>query len=286
MEFVTDLYRKLDDQLGKIELETADILTIAKQSYHAVESAMGQLKTFITSYTFRNAAEEIYFFKELKPKFYSKLIYFMRLFEVETNRPEGSIRTQRKYLYKRLDTIKRFSKENITFYKYYRSGASYMDAAYFTRDKFDILIGLDVSYFDCDQSFCTSHDLKAATLLANEELVVYLNKGLLRLNCDYQPGNKVSMLEELGLTWAETKAAFVELMYGLHDQGAFYNTKTKQRADIKDIARFFEIVCDMDLGNYYRTFQELSIRKKGRTVFLDKIKDGVIKRMNERDENT
>ncbi|MHB8207646.1 RteC domain-containing protein [Mucilaginibacter sp.] len=283
MEFVTELYQELEQQLGRIETETGDILEMAKRSYYAVEAVMIRLKTYITGYTFKEPSEEIYFFKELKPLFYARLIYFIRLFEMETNRPDGSERTQRKYLKKQLATIKRYSEENRTFYKYYRSGATYMDGAYFTRDKFDILIGLDVSYFDCDQSFCTSHDYKVAMLLANEQLVAYLNKGLQRLN-NRHIDNKITMLEELGLNWAETKTSFVELMYGLQSIGAFYNVKTKAKADIKDIARFFEIVLDMELGNYYRLYYDIRLRKKEPASFIDKIKISLIKRMNDTDD--
>lgn len=266
-----------------IELEANGVLELAKLSYQAVEAAMVQLKAFIITYTFKDEAEEIYFFRELKPGFYSRLIYYIRLFEIETNKPDGSDRAQRKYFKKKLSGIKTYSEENMTFYKYYRSGAIHMDSAYFTRDKFDILIGIDASYFDCDPVFCTSHDYKVAMLLANEQLVVYLNKALLKLNGQYSD-SKMNVLEDLGLNWAETKTAFVELMYGLQSLGAFYNVKTKAKADLNDIARFFEVVLGIDLGNYYRVYYDIRLRKKEPTTFIDKIKHSLIKRMNETDD--
>jgi len=282
MEYVIELYRQLEQQLDKLETEASGDLELIKHCYRATEEAMVQLKTFISSYTFKNVTEEIYFFKELKPKFYSRLIYYVKLFEIETNKPVGAIQAQRKYLSKLLTGINRFNQEHISFYKYYRSGAVHMDAAYFTRDKFDIHIGFDISYFDCDQSFCTNHDYTVATLLANERLTDYLEKKRSRLKSE--ASNSRSAMD-IGLMWAETKSAFVELMYGLQSRGAFYNSKTNSRADIKEIAQFFEMAFGMDLGNYYRTFQEIRIRKKGRTAFIDKMKDDLIRRMDDSDEN-
>ncbi|RKR80693.1 RteC protein [Mucilaginibacter gracilis] len=283
METVIELYEQLKRKLMDIELTATNILELAKLSYQAVETSMIQLKAFVITYTFKDTAEEIYFFRELKPGFYSRMIYYIRLFEIETNKPDGSDRAQRKYFKKKLGGIKTYSEENIPFYKYYRSGARHMDIAYFTRDKFDILIGIDVSYFDCDPAFCTSHDYKVAMLLANEQLIAYLNKALQKLSGQYSD-SKINVLEDLGLNWAETKTAFVELMYGLQSLGAFYNVKTKAKADINDIARFFEVVLGIDLGNYYRLYYDIRLRKKEPTTFIDKLKQSLIKRMNETDD--
>jgi hypothetical protein len=275
MKTVTELYDQLDQQLNTISFETSDVLESTKLSYRAVEAAMSQLKAYIIAYDFKDIQEEIYFFKELKPRFYARLIYFIRLFDIETNRPDGSKGAQAKYLKKHLAAIKRYCQDNMTFYKYYRSGATYLDNVYFTRDKYDLLIGIDVSYFDCDQHFCTSHDYKAATLLANEQLAAYLSNSLSRLNGNLAD-SKMSMLDELGLRWAETKVSFVELLYALHSVGAFYNTKTQSKADVKDIAKFFEITLNINPGNIYRVFYDIRLRKKEPIPFIKKMDSELI----------
>jgi len=284
MESIRERYKQLEKELDDIEHIAISKIEKSKASFKACEKAMTELKTFLADYVFKDVAEEIYFFKELKPKFYCKLIYYVRLFEIETERPIGPARTQRKYLNKCITSIKRYTHDNSGFYKYYRSGAAYLDADYFTREKYDIMIGFDLSYFDCDQSFCTNHDYTVATLLANELLITYLDAELLKLKGE-QTNLKSSVSEEFGLNWGDTKAAFIELLYGLQTLGVFYNSKTRTKADISQVARFFETVLGLDLGNYYRTFQEIRIRKKGRTAFLDKLREQLIERMDETDEN-
>jgi hypothetical protein len=41
----------------------------------------------------------------------------------------------------------------------------------------------------------------------------------------------------------------------------------------------------VELGNYYNSFQEMRLRKKSRTTFLDQLTEKLVQRMNEADEN-
>lgn len=284
MEFIIELYQQLEKELTDIELKSDNTIEMSKTSFEVCERIISKLKALITNYTFKNDIEEIYFFKQLKPKFYSKLIYYVRLFELESLKPLGATGARKKYLNKHLRAIKRYTEDHRDIYKYYRSAAVYMDEAYFLRTKRDIMIGFDVSYFDGDESFSRCHDNTLATLLANEKVAEYLNNELLRLKYDQNVG-KPAVVEDFGISWAETKSSFIELLYGLQTMGVFYNAKTRTKADISQVARFFEMALGIDLGNYYRTFQEIRIRKKGRTTFIDKLRDQLIQRMDEADEN-
>ncbi|MGN6568142.1 MAG: RteC domain-containing protein, partial [Flavipsychrobacter sp.] len=275
---------QLEQQLNRLAQENLNMLESAKLSFLAAEQAMLQLKAFMKTYTFSNTADEIYFFKELKPKFYSKLVYYVKVFEIESQKPLGATRPLKKYLNKHLAAIRRHSQDHQMFYKYCRSGATYMDEVYFIRASHDIMIGFDLSYLDSTEHFCCNHDLTLATLIANEQLSDYLNHELTKLTSSQLKIN-ANPFQEMELNWAETKASFVELMYGLQSLGAFYNSKTKTKADMSQVARFFETTLNIDLGNYYRTFQEIRIRKKGRTVFIDKLREQLIQRMDEADEN-
>ncbi|WP_245806797.1 RteC domain-containing protein [Arenibacter amylolyticus] len=72
-----------------------------------------------------------------------------------------------------------------------------------------------------------------------------------------------------------------ELIYELHYQGVFDNGSS----DIRLIAKFFESTFNFDLGNLYQTYLELRTRKMSKTKFLDALRDGLIKKMDDRDEN-
>ncbi|WP_313138663.1 SulP family inorganic anion transporter [Myroides sp.] len=73
-------------------------------------------------------------------------------------------------------------------------------------------------------------------------------------------------------------STITELIYALHSQGAFGN------ADIITIAKTFESTFNISLGDFYHTFMELKARKINRTKFIDSLRDALIKKMDEEDE--
>ncbi len=56
------------------------------------------------------------------------------------------------------------------FYRYYRSCADYLDAAYFVRGKSDMEQYLETFYYERDPQFSTNCDFKVARILANDML--------------------------------------------------------------------------------------------------------------------
>ena len=85
---------------------------------------------------------------------------------------------------------------------------------------------------------------------------------------------------EKKLQWTGAKVSLIELIYSLQTTGVINNGT----ADIKLLTNFFERTFQVDLGNVYNVFQEMRIRKKNRTSFLDQLKERLIQRMDEADE--
>ena len=57
-----------------------------------------QLKDKVRQYKFLDEAEEIVFYKELKPKLYALYIYHASIYQIESGKPLGSKKWKRKYL--------------------------------------------------------------------------------------------------------------------------------------------------------------------------------------------
>ncbi|WP_425443436.1 RteC domain-containing protein [Sphingobacterium gobiense] len=55
-------------------------------------------------------------------------------------------------------------------------------------------------------------------------------------------------------------------------------------ADIRLIAKYFEDLFHINLGNFYQTYLELRSRKINPTKFLDALRETLIKKMDEQDE--
>lgn len=84
-------------------------------------------------------------------------------------------------------------------------------------------------------------------------------------------------LEESPLTWTGSKADLIELIYGLETVGVI----NKGGADIKEIARRFENLFNINLGNFYRQFLDIRLRKKEKTCFLNQMKEKLEVRMDD-----
>ena len=278
LSFTNKLLQKLESDLNRIEQENDTLIKQSELSFGICKVAIEELKSFILKYKFKTETEEVRFFKEVKPQFTSRLIFHLMVYNIETKKPNGGKEILKKYLVKELDKLKHYFDYNLDFYKYFRAGGIYLDHKYFVRDTYDIQLTLDGHIFENDTRFSTTHDFKVTKILAHDRLQVHLENELAYL--ESRDANYIYSNHKFKLTWTDSKTALVELIYALHSQGAFDNG----RADIKEIAAYFETTFDIDLGGYYRTYLEIRARKSARTKYLSTLQEKLIKRMDDLDE--
>lgn len=269
---------ELEDQIRFIEQENDIPLQRAELCFSICKKVIDQLKSFMLKYKFKSTSEEIKFFRDIKPQFYSKLIYHLKIYNIETKRPNGGDKVLKKYLVNELGKLKHYFDENLDFYKYYRTGSNYLDHKYFVRGKQDMQLTISSYYFEFDDRFSTTHDSLVSKILAHDQLQVYLEDELLYLERK-EPRQKSQDVPKSKLTWQESKTSLIELIYALQSHGAF-----GAQSDIKEIASYFEYSFNIDLGDYYRTYLEIRIRKTGRTKFLSLLQETLTKRMDQADE--
>jgi hypothetical protein len=274
-KFYIETLRKLETAIQELEIETDCPIQRIEAVIVIIINSLSNLKEYVLEKGFKNTDEEIRFFKHQKPTIVSKLIYYNAIYKIETKKPYGA-KPIRKYLNDELKKLKRYFDNNLEFYKYYRTNNSFIDDKLFLRGKHDIKLSLDTFYFEADHSFSTSHDFKAAKIIANDLIQVYIEDQL--HNTLNRHSNKSIDLPKLN--WTGSKTALTELIYSLYSLGVFDNGN----ADIKVIAKTFESTFDIDLGDFYHTFMELKSRKINQTKFLDSLRDALIRKMEEKDE--
>lgn len=87
--FVSNLEKEITGRLKKIELSDLNILKKSLEASLVLGDAFQQLREFIDSHIFNNEAEEIEFFKVIKPRLYHRLLYYRKVYNIEMNRPVG-----------------------------------------------------------------------------------------------------------------------------------------------------------------------------------------------------
>lgn len=261
------LVEACDTKLKEIENQDLNIIAKAEQSLKISKSYHNQLQELILSKKqFNNIQDEIRFFKEVKPKIVSKLIYWSNILTLETKRPIGSEKTQRKFFKLALKDLIRFWNQNLEFYQYYRSNNTCLDHILFIRGKEDLHMLIEPEYFYADPAFCTSHDLKVAKIMAYDMLAIYIKSEIKKLQRN-EPKSSFNILNKDQLFWTDSKISLVEMIYALHSQGSFNRGTT----EIKELATAFERLFNVDLGDIYRSYIEIKGRQNP-TKFLDELK--------------
>jgi len=275
-----DLLLEFETKLETLESGNGDILYKSETGITHAEKCIKGLRKEVVQNGFLSEDDEIYFFKHIKPHIFSKLVYYVRLFNIESKRPRSSSKFQIKYLNNHIDRLQIYFNDNLEFYHYYRRGATMLDNQYFIRGKSDLRSPTDSVQFLIDEEFSTCQDSTVATIMAYDMLIVYLQQEIKKLEGMSNNTKSNPMEQSSNLFWTGGKTELIELIYALHSSGVI-NSGT---ADIKEIASLFEHVLNIDLGNYYHALIDIRARKCSKTKFLDRLIEVLIKRLEESDK--
>lgn len=272
--FVLNLEKEIEKKLKKIESADLNILKKSLEASLVLGDAFQKMKEFISTYTFRNEAEEIEFFKVIKPRLFYRLIYYRKIYNIEMNRPVG-VESQRAYLIDEIKAINRYNAKRSDFVRYYRSGLTHMDSMYYLRGSIDTALYLESFHHERDPSFSTNCDFKVTRILANEFLIQYLTKELEV----FEQRQVEQSLPRVRLTWNGTKTELVEQIFAWDSRKVFGNIPLTR------LSEYIQTVFNIELDkNFSRTFGDMRIRNR-QTPFLDSLKEALLKRMNRLSRN-
>lgn len=271
-QFSNRLSYALETELYAVSLRPASECERLKDAIALCKKALGILKRFLTGYFFESLEEEIYFFKTVKPLFYSKYIYYINIYNFHIKKPVGSEQVLTEFITAHLADLKHFFDHNQSFYQYFRSDSSHLDTCYFTRGNFDVYA--EIEDFQGDEIFSTSHDYKISKVIANEQFQEYLMMKCREINQD------CTIKTDIPIVWTGSQSDLVELLYALVESESFNNGDVQ----IKTLVLYFQNVFQVDLKYYYHKYTDISNRKKKRTVFLDRLRNDLIKKMDSKHE--
>ncbi|WP_431217156.1 RteC domain-containing protein [Puia sp. P3] len=142
--------------------------------------AIDEIKGLISSYIFQTADEEIHYFKDICPVFYSKHFYFTKIYDIELlKRSAGKKNLRWKYDHD-LREIELFFIQNQGLTKYFYGSLTYLDEQLFTRRNGHQGIVEDLSpVIDPNLTLST---YKVSWIIANQKYRSYLQKELHRLD--------------------------------------------------------------------------------------------------------
>jgi hypothetical protein len=200
--------------------------------------------------------EQIHFNKIIQPRILSLQILYRWLTQWYSQEPVDIQEVQGHY--KRvLQQLTDFHAEHRELVRYCRSGETHLDEIYFAAPYQTSVLPYDSPIYQW------------ATYLAYQQLHSRISQGIAQHRSTEQ--------NEQGLTWTASKTNLIELLYALHTTGVVNEGKS----DLKQMAEAFEQWFHVSLGNYYRVFQDIRLRKINQTVFLDQLKEKFLQRVHE-----
>ena len=280
-EFTISLYEEMELRLSEMNITDMTHLQNSKLCSSIILNFISKLKSYVLICKFFDKEEEINFFKHLKPKFYSKLIYHQKVVNIQSHLPLATLQDVKNYYLNELKKINDYFNTNHELVAYHRSQTTSFDEIYFSIKEPDSWLLMNVEDYETDLNFTTIYDHKISKIIAYELLSEFIKSMLAKLDIQHDLSGTEKASNAANVSWTSSKVSLVELLYALQSSGSCNNGQI----DLKQLANHFEKIFNIDLGNYYRVFQEMRIRKINRTTFLDQLKERLIQRMDEADEN-
>ncbi|HBX61977.1 RteC domain-containing protein [Sphingobacterium siyangense] len=260
---------EIHNKEDKISSQSKSLLDEAYEMILYLQDILFSVKKSITQKGFNDEAEEINFFRTIKPQILGKLIYYNKVYRIETTCPVSNGKMYYSYFSSQLANLKREYIEHICnadFYRYYRSGRIDRDDIYFKRGNINYHDGLNSIVFEIDPAFSTFFDYKVARIIANELLYTYL---LTKINPDESLDTNLQKTESSkDIFWTDSKNALVELIYALYASGVISHGKI----GIRKISLMFQVLFRIPLSDLHHAFHRMKTRTGSRTAFLDQLK--------------
>ncbi len=269
----------LEEQLNQIEKQNIEITQKAKSSITSCEKVLNKMNNFVTSTSFKSEQSEMEFFKETKIIPFSKLIYYCEILTFEIHYPKVSKEKQIRYIEERIEKINKFYDCNVEFIQYVKEDKTHFDKIYYMRNKNESYSFTNTQLYYRTPEFSTSHDILLGKLKGYDLLIIYLRDKLYNLQ-NLKSQNPTESSIKSNLHWTSSKVDLTELIYAIHSSGVVNNGSVK----IKDLASTFELVFNIDLGNYYHSFTEIRARKPKAIKFIERLNDTLINFIQKSDE--
>ena len=158
--YFNNLMQEVERKMGieSSRMEGEQVIRTCQEMVSFLRERSRELKDYVLNHPFSNVEEEICFFKYYKPALTGRLLYYYRVYQIESGCsccPEIARMHYRKAMKEYQRKLERY----LLFYQYYRSGATYRDHYYFRRAKKELSPESGSFMLEEDSVMSTGYDL-------------------------------------------------------------------------------------------------------------------------------
>lgn len=89
-ELANNILAQIEVDISEIDLYGYNIIDVSLSIVHRLQTALNDLRMKIQTYIFPTKEDEILFFKTQKPEILGRLLFFYKIYKIETQCPNGS----------------------------------------------------------------------------------------------------------------------------------------------------------------------------------------------------
>lgn len=261
METYLQIMESFDMEMESIQQKDPFKIEHAEKAIQHCQSCIEQLREQVINRGFKTRQDEIRFFKILKPKLVGTLIAYLNIRKILTQLPIIPSEKLTAFYSEQAAFLHAFYQDKHELYYYFIRNHVHLDNVYFTRGYH--MFSSDIHDFPniIDSQFSTAKDMVFAQFIGNQKTLDFLKE------CPTHPHGQTHPMAH-SFKWTGQKVDLVELIYALQASGLINNGSV----GIKDLALAFQALFAIEIGDYYRTFLEIRMRKSNPSKLLDTLK--------------
>ncbi|WP_370089983.1 RteC domain-containing protein [Ekhidna sp.] len=263
-----DLLSELEHRLLEIDNNNRSPIDKCSLKITLCQDLTKTLRQLYFQASLETVNQQIHFFKTIKPKFVSELHFNLEVLNYYKERPRGSKKLKGQHINECMEKASSFMIKHCEFRNYMNMQSDHLDELYFTNR--DYCPKLHGSFeYPSDPDFSSPVDPTLSCLIAADRYMQFLKDQKFTLK---NPSLDPSWDSQKTLDWHGSKTDLVELIYALHAAG-------KLKGDLKHSFLVMEKALNVDVGNYYRLYTDIKLKKNPnslldvlKTSLLDKIR--------------
>ncbi len=266
MESYQSTAERLFERLHLLEQSSDASNNLEYQAFELTSQCIQELRSKVITKGFQSSEDQITFFRYIKPKVMGRLIYHKFRIDLKAKLHTCPVCNVSKFKKKTIKRLQKSEKQNQDFIHYLNSGKTFLDSVYFVQVA--TLENFNSTKLEAhlDPEFSSLYDHVIADRIASEHIENYLNAD-----------SKVEPSTTSNLKWTDSKAALVELIYAIHRTGSINNGGV----ELKELCQVFENSLNVELKDIYKTFHEISLRKKERVKYINQLGRSLVEYLDE-----
>ncbi|MRT17546.1 hypothetical protein F3C99_11330 [Vitellibacter sp. q18] len=261
METYLQIMESFEKEVAPIQQNDPFKMEHVEKGIQHCQNCIEQLREQVINRGFKSRQDEIRFFKTLKPKLVGTLIAFLNIRKILTHLPIIPTDKIATFYAEQTALLYAFFQEKHELYYYFLRNHDHLDNVYFTRGYHMFSNEINAFPHIIDSHFSTPKDMFFAQFIGNQKTLAFLKECPIRRQETAQPPAHT-------FKWTGQKVDLVELVYALQASGLINNGNV----GIKELALTFQDLFAIEIGDYYRTFLEIRMRKTKPAKLLDTLK--------------